>query len=112
MTDHSIKELRRQYDAAQSALAVATQKKRLAENALKSGLAAEAEAKFAALGITKGTRVVSTCGGKEGIYVGHIVKYLAIGAEPIVRKIKKDGTAHGSQSVQISFRQKWEKADD
>ena len=96
MTEHSVKELRRQLEAADSAVRDAQTRRSDARIRLNDALIADGEAAFLARGITKGARVKS--GPHLGIYVGHATRSYG-DPYPRIMAIKKDGTAHASKTA-------------
>lgn len=114
MTDHNIKELHRQWDAARSKALNAAAENQKARSALDVALVARADKNFADRGIEKGSKVVGYTNYGSivcGIFVGHEIQY----SEPIpmIRKITKSGEAHKTVSPKHAWQiDKWEPFND
>ena len=117
MTEHSTAELKRQWDAKRAIVVQARIAADIAEDAYRAAAIRDAEAEFAARGITPGTKVTGSyrlwtetrtaTHTETGIYVGH--RWGGHRARPDVRAIKKDGTAHGTKTVYGP--DNWERAE-
>lgn len=114
MSEHDITELRRQYDQAQRRVGDANMAREEAERRLVAALIAEAEAEFAARGITKGARVVGhhnvILGPKTtevGIYMGHRQGLLHLSMVPVIAKITADGKPHATAFVRSPYGTEW-----
>ena len=105
MTEHSIEELKRQYEAAVSRAQQANDEKIAAGQRYTERLIADKLAEFAALGITPGTKVRLISKRwydhkktyKEAGFLGVEAGWLVGRVEPIFSRLKKDGTPSKSK---------------
>jgi len=113
MTEKSIEQLKQEYNDALVAVRLAEEQRDRVREHLDAALIAKAEREFAARGIVPGTKIVNRKQNGEtveGIYVGHEKTIFSSTALPIIRKIKKDGTAHATSSVRVFWDAAWEVA--
>lgn len=116
MTERSIEELRRYRDIVRARANEARREYERAHDEYAAAVIAQAEAEFAARGIVKGSRVIGEwkrsggTGSVTGIYCGHSASF-GSDPDPIIRKAKRDGTAHPTHAVYASWDAEWRLAE-
>lgn len=114
MTEHDIKELKRQFDDAYSREVAARIKVNEARQRYDDARIANADAEFANRGIEKGQKVIGKRQRHDdvtGIFMGHEIKWNDV--KPIIRKVTKSGEAHKTaEAIGAWVVQHWEPVND